>query len=145
MGQWAQWGNFPLIMEPVLNVWIDLMAACCGCFWVCFFFFILWILFWLEAIQYIMLPIRVGYRVKLEEHCSLLANLFSLQSLSLQQLVSSTEKREIRIYHNVSSPLLCKRQYASWIRLGRSSCGTRPRALLISPVFRKGSLVLLTI
>lgn len=60
-----------------------------------------------------MLPIRVGYRVKLEEHCSLLANLFSLQSLSLQQLVSSTEKREIRIYHNVSSPLLCKRQYAS--------------------------------
>lgn len=66
LGQWAQWSNFPLIMQPVLNIGIDLMTA----WWIFFFFFSLWILFWLEAIQYVMLPIRLGYRVKLEEHCS---------------------------------------------------------------------------
>lgn len=60
-----------------------------------------------------MLPIRLGYRVNLEEHHSFLANLFSLQSVSLQQLVSSTEKSQMRLYHNVSSPLPCKRQYVS--------------------------------
>lgn len=126
-------------MQPVLNIWIDLMTACS-----IFFFLILWILFWLEAIQYVMLPIRLGYRVKLQEHCSFLASLFSLQSLSPQQLVSSTEKSQVRLHH-VSFLLLCKRQYVSWIRLSRSSCGTWPRALLISHGLRRGSLVLLTV
>lgn len=128
-------------MQPVLNIWIDLMTACCGLLW---FFFILWILFCLEAIQSVLLPIRLGYRVQLGKHCSFPANLFSLQSLSLQQLVSSTGKSQVRLCHRVSFPLLCKRQYVSWFTLGISSCAAWPRALVIPPVFRRGSLALLT-
>lgn len=112
--------------------------------WFVVVFFILWILFCLEAVQSVMLPISPGYRVQVGKYCSFPANLFSLQSLSLQQLVSSTEKSQIRLYHYVSFPLLCKRQYVSWFRLGRSSCAAWPRALVISPVFRRGSLALLT-
>lgn len=76
--------------------------------WFVVVFFILWTLFCLEAVQSVMLPISLGYRVQLGKHCSFSASLFSLQSLSLQQLVSSTEKSQARLYSHVAFPLLCK-------------------------------------
>lgn len=50
LGQWAQWSNYPLIMQPVLDIRIDLMTARCHAGF--FFHFMDFILTWGYTVCY---------------------------------------------------------------------------------------------